>query len=362
MRTSLSSDPDRGAGHAIIRLETGDVAVPSMPEGCAFSLQRASDALFLAQHGWQESHSSQIPDNIVKQGGLLELYVGPHVVDNLDVLDTYRIHLSHTSLGASVLQIDTLNYSPLKGKEGLATAGKPAPEVPPMSEPEPAPMLTPEPEPQEEIIPLSMATHSAPLQENKKSPLLWIVLVVALLLLAAGGYYWYSKKISSAPETATSAPTTKADTAAGKGSEQAADKSTEVLQPLAQARKQLQANADAAQNLALARSLQEQKPADPAIAAQSADAVFLLVEDAAQKGSAEAMLVLGQYFDPADTAPKGSIQPDAKQAFYWYTQARAGGHSEAADKALTALRVWAEPAAAQGNKTAQEVLLLLPKN
>lgn len=364
MRTSLSSDQGRGAGHAIIRLETGDVAVPSMPEGCAFSLQRASDALFLAQHGWQESHSSQIPDSIVKQGGLLELYVGPHVVDNLDVLDTYRMHLQHTSLPASVLHIESLAYSPLKGKEGLATARKPAPESPviaiPEPEPTPEPAPEPQPEPTEEIIPLSMATHSAPEQEKKKSPLLWIVLMVALLLLAGGAYYWYSQKAKLSPETDTSAPAADTNTATDKSPDTTAEKSPEVLQPLAQARKQLQGNADAGQNLALARSLQEQKPADPAMAAQSADAIFLLVEDAAQKGSAEAMLMLGHYFDPANTAPKGSIQPDAKQAIHWYTQARAAGQGEAADKALTALRVWAEPAAAQGNKTAQEVLSLLP--
>lgn len=368
MRTSLSSDQDLGAGHAIIRLEIGDIAVPSMPEGCAFSLQRASDALFLAQHGWQESHSSQIPDRIVKQGSLLELYVGSHVVDNLDVLDTYRIHLQHTSLAASVLHIESLTYSPLKGKEGLATAVAPALDVPAppvIAEPEPEP--EPEPQPMEEILPLSMATQSAPAQEGKKSPLLWIVLVVALLL-AAGGYYWYSQKAKPAPEAATSSPAADAAASANndankdenKSATQGAQTSPEVLHPLAQARKQLQGNATAAQNLTLARTLQGQKPTDLAMAAQSADAIFLLVEDAAQKGSAEAMLILGQYFDPAATAPKGSIQPDVKQAVHWYTQARAKGQSEAADKALTALRAWAEPAAAQGNTTAQEALSLLP--
>lgn len=362
MRTSLSSDPAHGAGHAIIRLHTGDVSVPSMPEGGAFSLQRASDALFLAQHGWQESHSSQVPDSISKQGSLLELHVGPHVVDNLDMLDTYRIQLQHSTLPASVLEVESLNYSPLKGKEGLATAGRATPQEPVVLIAPVAAEPDPEPEPVSDIVfeppqpmaappvtdvPLSMTPQSPAPQEAKKSPLLWLMPLL-VLLIAGSVYYWYSGQPAStnaAPETGT--PEVK----------------PEVVQPLAQARKQLQGTADAAQSLALARSLQAQKPADPAMAAQNADAVFLLAEDAAQKGSAEAMLLLGQYFDPASTVTKGSIQPDATQACHWYMQARAGGQNEvgeAADAALAALRVWAEAAAAQGDIKAQEVLTQLP--
>lgn len=383
MRTSLTTDPSRGAGYAIIRLNLTDIAdlgsvnLPSMPEGYAFSLQRASDALFLAQSGWQESQSNQIPDSVDKNGSILELSVGPHVVDNLDVLDTYRIHLRHTSLPASVLSMESLDYSPLKGKEGLAMPASAAPAAPP--EPEPAPL--PEPEPETLPVPEPLTMASSP-PESEKKPSLFsgplrgllrgLVIFVVLLAVAWGYYYWQQQQKNTTEPLADSAPATQnapAPEASPKPEASPAPAATPTpgatpapeaaLAPLAQARKQLQQQADPAQHLALVRSLQEQKNVDPAVAAQSADAIFLLVEDAAQKGSAEAMLLLARYFDPTDTGPKGSIQADPGQACHWYMQARAGGQ-QAADQSLTALRQWAEAAAAQGDAKAQEVLTQLP--
>lgn len=383
MRTSLTTDPSRGAGYAIIRLDIadlGNVSLPSMPEGYAFSLQRASDALFLAQSGWQESQSSQTPDSVDKQGSVLELSVGPHVVDNLDVLDTYRIHLRHTSLPASVLSIESLDYSPLKGKEGLAMPGAspvsaPQPEPEPIPEPEPAPQPEPEPEPLPE--PLTMASSPPETEKNPSrfAPLIrgflrGLVIFVVLLGIAWGYYYWQQQKKAEAPadsaQTEQSSPQTPPSPAPAPApanpaaTPSPAPEGTPALAPLAQARKQLQQGTDPAQHLALARSLQEQKDIDPAVAAQSADAVFLLVEDAAQKGSAEAMLLLARYFDPVDTGPKGSIQADPSQACHWYLQARAQGQQQPADQGLTALRNWAEAAAAKGDAKAKEVLSQLP--
>ncbi|MEG2172611.1 MAG: sel1 repeat family protein [Desulfovibrionaceae bacterium] len=359
MPTILRSTPDRGAGFAVIHLDVGDASLPSMPQGCAFSLQRASDSLFLAEHDWQESHSEQIPDSIQRQGDVLELCVGPHVVDNMDVLNTYRIHLRHTCVPPSVIHVESLDYSPLKGKEGFAMPGASAVPAPPVVVPEPEPEPEPDPEPaQPESLPLSMALPEPP--AKRTSALVWIALGLVLLLALGGAvYYWYSQQKIATPQTESSAPPAAPEhpaSAPATAAKSAPATPPEALTPLAQARKQLQSHADAAQNLALARTLQAAQPADAALAAQHADAVFLLVEDAAQKGSAEAMLLLGRYFDPVDNAPKGSIQSDPQQALQWYTQARTAGQTEAADKALTALRAWAKAAAAQGDKNAQKIV------
>lgn len=47
----------------------------------------------------------------------------------------------------------------------------------------------------------------------------------------------------------------------------------------------------------------------------------LLLEDAAQKGDAESMYLVGQFYDPASTLPRGSIPADLTQAKRWYDQA-----------------------------------------
>lgn len=359
MSTTLTTDNAQGAGFAIIRLDVGDTALPSMPEGCSFSLQRASDALFLARQGWQESHSEHVPDSVERQGSVLELRVGPHVVDNMDALDTYRIQLRHTSLPASVIHLESLNYSPLKGKEGLATT----PSV--IATPPPPPVIekqeeetVPEPAPEPVSPPLTMAVEE-PASAPRKSAVIWYILaLVGLLALGGGAYYWYSTQ-AAAPAAQTEGQPTPATAPAAPITTPADAAQPEVLSPLAQARRQLQGQGDATQSLTLARTLQAQTSADSAAAAQQADAVFLLVEDSAQKGSAEAMLLLGRYFDPVDNAPKGSIQSDPQQAYHWYAQARAAGQTEAADKALAALRAWAETAAAKGDASARGVLPLM---
>lgn len=372
MATILRTNPERGAGFARIYLDVGTTPLPSMPEGCAFTLQRASDTLFLANSGWQESQTELTPDALTRQDATLELCVGPLVVDNLDILNTYRIHLRHTTLPPSVIHIETLDYSPLKGKAGLhvpqaapAAAVAPAPpaEVPVEAAPEKAVAEEAMPEQENQASPLTMGTD-APLKSARPNPAIWIISILLLITAAGGGWYWYTQ--NTAKPVAQEVPQDAAPPATSLPAETPAAPKTEAspaappaLSPMAQARQQLQAKSDGAQSMALAQQLQaklsEAKDADPAAQNQHADAIFLLVEDAAQKGQGEAMIVLARYFDPVDKAPKGSIQSDPQQALHWYTKARDAGQSTAADSGISALRQWATTTAT-GDKAAQELL------
>ncbi len=85
------------------------------------------------------------------------------------------------------------------------------------------------------------------------------------------------------------------------------------------------------------------------------DAAFLVLEAAADGGMSEAMLLLGGYYDPLDTAPSGTIQKDPEQAVRLYDQAKVFGHPEAG-KRLEALRNWLNQQANQGNTQARELL------
>ena len=66
-------------------------------------------------------------------------------------------------------------------------------------------------------------------------------------------------------------------------------------------------------------------------AAKSLDGAFLLLRNAANKGSAPAALALGQMYDPATYSPETSPlpAPNPEQAVEWYRQAAEAGIAEA---------------------------------
>lgn len=122
------------------------------------------------------------------------------------------------------------------------------------------------------------------------------------------------------------------------------------MAPLQQAREHLRGTADPATSLELARPLRTPKAGN-----DESDAAFLLLEDAAQKGNAEAMFLVGQFYDPQSKLPRGSIPADMSQAKHWYDNAKSKGYAEA-DKALAALRRHVEGEAAKGNAEASLLL------
>ena len=116
---------------------------------------------------------------------------------------------------------------------------------------------------------------------------------------------------------------------------------------LEQARKALRDGIDPAEALAKAKSLPE-SPERP-------DAVFLLLEYAADSGNAEAALAVGGFYDPTDDEPSGTIRKNAVTAYEWYQEALDGGQEEAKNR-LAKLRQWVEEQAAQGSGEARELL------
>ncbi|QLH39061.1 MAG: sel1 repeat family protein [Defluviicoccus sp.] len=66
-------------------------------------------------------------------------------------------------------------------------------------------------------------------------------------------------------------------------------------------------------------------------AAQQLDGEFLLLREAARKGSAPAALALGEMYDPATYTPETSPlpAPNPAQAAAWYRQAAEAGIAQA---------------------------------
>jgi TPR repeat protein len=84
----------------------------------------------------------------------------------------------------------------------------------------------------------------------------------------------------------------------------------------------------------------------------------LLYFFAARNGSAEAAFQLAQLYDPNHFEAGSSLlgEPDAFQAFKWYTAAKNAGMTEAQAR-LDELHKWAEKAAQNGDAEAERLLL-----
>ncbi len=325
MKARYLDDPQRGPGHGLLRVaEPGALA---LQDSLTFSIRRASDQQCIGAAGRQSAEVFLSPEGVNLENGDLCLGIGPAVVDLLDPLETYRLTLlgADGQRAACPLEVALVTYSPAGGGAGvgMTPAPKTAPTPPPPPPPAPEPDPEPAPLPDLEIAPVEPAKRG-------KNPLLFILPV--LLLLAAGGFaYW--KFVLDKPAD----PVPAAQNATAPALEA----------PLAQARKYLSGPADPAAGVELAKKLRADK--------DSADAVFLLMEDAAGKGNAEAMLAAGEFYDPTATIDIGTIEKDPLQALDWYTKAKAAGNAGAEAK-LAGLKAWAEAEAPKGTAGAKDVL------
>jgi len=78
----------------------------------------------------------------------------------------------------------------------------------------------------------------------------------------------------------------------------------------------------------------------------------------ARRGHARSAFAYAELNDPNHHSPETSLlaEPDAFQAYRWYTAARDAGMDEAEER-LAALRAWTETEAAAGNAEAERLLL-----
>lgn len=352
---------------------------------------------YLSPDGWQESSTPLVPEAWDNDSGCLRLAVGAAVVDLLDPLETYRLGLNDQ---VCALQVGELLFSHMGGGQGMGSSPAPVEETaqeekaaPPAEEeqpteepaqpeptPEEAPKAPPAPEaPQAPVEQLTMTpdakpekTPAAPLEMEPAAPRKnRLPLILLLVLLIAGGALAY-RYLAPAGEESATAPLPelpKPDNPAAPAPAQPAEKpqakapatppaaqpareeaSASGTQALSEARDLLRRNAPPEETLAAGKALRT-----PDADARQSDAAFLLLEDAAQKGNAEAMFLVGRFYDPASELPRGSIPPDLSQARNWYESARNKGHAESA-QALSALRAYAEQKARQGDEEARLLL------
>lgn len=379
MKAWYENDPLR-PGYGFMMVDGVNDAVP---ETVRYTLLRASDHKSLHPQGWQDSTYALTPDAARTENGVLRLSVGPEVVAELDELDTCRllVHVGESTYRAP-LELAGIVYPPCAGSgsvPGVVAPPAPVPEphdapVPEEVAPPPAPPESLEPDAAVDPVqpPLEMTANT----EQPSRSRTWIVPLVAALLVLAGAALWKfmprnapDKNAGAVQENvAPASPSPKAEEKAPSpsaplpASPKAEEKATppsappqpapaETPSPLEQARALLRSGASPQQALELGNRLATDTEAD----AHAADAAFLLFETAAEGGQPEAMLKLGGFYDPDDAAPKGSIQPDAEQAWIWYGKADAAGQAGAAER-KAALRARLEDRASAGSSEARTLL------
>ena len=359
MRASISGDSGRGPGNGVIEIfDAGSVSDPG------FTLLRASDGKCLGPRGWQESETLLTPEAWDNDGGSLRLAVGPAVVDEVDNLDAYRISLR--GVGSCALAVKSLVYSHIAGGHGMGAATQAAPQPAPVA-PEPEPIVeSPEPplafeEPQQPAPQLEDPLEMNTQQPEKSGGKGMLVVLLVLAFAAAGAAVWWFllREPEKAPLPTPPAQTQNADKPQNSdpaqpktadAPKQGADAAKPALTPLASAREQLRGQALPDVSLAMAKPLRKAE-ATP----EETDAAFLLLEDAAQKGDAESMYLVGQFYDPASTLPRGSIPADLTQAKRWYDQAVQKGQPQA-KAALDKLKEYARGLEAKGDAEARSLL------
>ena len=179
--------------------------------------------------------------------------------------------------------------------------------------------------------------------QNRRS--LLIAAVIGLLVIIFGGY-WVLKgdrepvQPTKLPRMANLPP--KQEPTAPPPPSYAPD--APVLE---QARKALREGISPDEAVTLAKKLPDRP--------ERADAAFLLLEYAAERGNTEAALAVGNFYDPAYEGSSGSIRKNPITAYEWYQKAMVGGQKQA-QRQLAKLRLWVEQKAEQGSDQAKELL------
>lgn len=335
---SFRFDPDKtkGPGYGLITAAhpgfIGDVAA------LRYTLKAPSSGLSLGTQGWQPGDERLRPDAVTLAGERLVLSVGPAVVDHLELQAIYQV-LLFTDDG-NVLQgglsVTRIVYS---RDPSLLPDLEPSPEAAPQTARGPLPLpeidaptpLAFTPQAPLSAPPLEEPLNMAERPKSRKGLILNIIFaLLTLLLLAGAGFFFYTKLMPQTDSALEEKPAEilrreSADLPPGQEAPiRYAPDDLKGARGLQAARDALKRKLEPQAALELARRLL-------ASDAKAQDGAFLLVEENAKSGDAQALLLLGDFYSPAQPQ-RGTIQKDADLARDCYRKALAAGAAEAGQR------------------------------
>ncbi len=362
VRASIAPLPE--PGHALLRVSELDAA----PEGLTISIQRQQGPeAHLADDGWRRTETWLMPDEVRRNGEILEFHLGPEICDRLAGIATIRLRVREPDIGVvgtTVVAWPAMLTSGAAGASGVyddtvrlrrrqAPQPAPEPELPPPLEIAPEP---PPPPPRPELRAARDPLADLPKRSGATG---WMIAAVVVLLAVGGGYYYWTNHLHPPEPVVATAP----------------PPAPTPLQPPAPEPPKKSVRETVAEYLAT-------KPTPDAMLAKARDfakagdfaAAFLVFRQAAEQGSAAAQLELASFYDPT-TPPKAGFPHDGTLAADWYERAALTGLAEAQRKLglllakggaglaadATKARVWLQQAAAQNDADAKKALDGLPK-
>lgn len=310
---SITVRPDPAyplGGHAHLVIEGAAADGP-----VSVSIMDPYDDRHLGPKGWQSAPVALGPYPAQTDGGALVVSVGPEVVDNVETFATLTVTAAGRS--ATLSWPDTVRTSPaLAGGGGIgARTEKAQPAKPSPLKQEIATEKTPVVEPKKTVAEESMLKVDPIVTTDDKDdgksrlPLL-LAGLVALAALGVGAWWWLTQQPATAPVEVVATPPAP----------------VVAPPPVAQG--------CAGPDLIAAAAL---PPAEgfavvAACGAQGdAEQRFRVIDAAAQAGVAEAIAMIGRWWDPAEAAAVGSnfTSRDPGQAARYYREAVTAGHAPA---------------------------------
>ena len=339
-RCSLRFEPDRtkGPGYGLIVAACPGFAEDPAALRCL--IKNPSDGLSLGPNGWQPGDERLCPDAVDVSGETLTLSVGPAVVDSLELQAIYQMALftdvEHVWQGG--LSINRIVYSRDPSLLPDLEMAPPAQEAA-VRDPMPLPEIDTEPAAPSSLsldgkpasaVPQSELLNLAERPKSYKSLILNIFFaILTILLLVWAGHFFYTRvlpKVDTTPEE-TPAEVLKHEAAdLPPGTEAPVKYAPDDLKGtkgLQVARDALKRKVEPEAALSLARQLLAASDD-----AKAQDGAFLIIDDLAKKGDAQALLLLGDFYSPAQPQ-RGTIQKDAGIARDNYKKALAAGVAEA---------------------------------
>ena len=336
-RCSLRFEPDKTKGPGYGLIVAGCPGFAEDPDALRCLIKNPSDGLSLGPNGWQPGDERLRPDAVEVSGETLTLSVGPAVVDNLELQAIYQMALftdvEHVWQGG--LSINRIVYSRDPSLLPNLELAPPKQEAKPAREPMPLPEIDTEPAAPSSLsldgtpasaVPQSELLDLAERPKSYKSLILNIIFaILTVALLAGAGYFFYTKVLPKTDTTLEEKPVEVLKHEAADlppGTEAPVKYAPDDLKGpkgLQVARDALKRKVEPETALALAQQLLA-APDD----AKAQDGAFLIVDDLAKKGNAQALLLLGDFYSPAQPQ-RGTIRKDADLARDCYKKALAGG-------------------------------------
>ena len=317
IRCELSGDRERGPGHGVIAIS--GLRSHAAPLQLVLMRNQAIEPYLAPDGSWQGNETLLTVSVLETRGDTLSALAGPELVDAIVaqpasvayrltvVSDQGKVHgtlkVKHPLLG-SLAAAPARPVAPEPAQEP-PTPRNEAPEHPAAPKPPPT---EPDPSPRE---PLAEQREEPPATQRPGNLVLVVVAVALLLLVAAGAYYAWRMCLfpdlgpGGCVEPVGPPPSIEPSTARG--------------------------NSPIADN-GLVRSCRGLAPADCIAAAEALresdmELARELYQQAARMGSTQAMLQIGEMYDPdtwsSATSPEAA--PDWETAAYWYESAAQRG-------------------------------------